>query len=242
VYAPKTPLKVFIAPGPVVAQTTAGFPATLAYPSSGRYTRYIRAASTATNGANWSPAYTATSGGVCYVDNITFEEVIPSSGTIATDSTFLQLGNEVFFKLATPVTTPLNTAGVLMSNPSGTIYREYALADAGLYSTKMDILLTSYPISTLEEIKVIDAQGNETYLDVSAAVIASNGLSFTHPSLVAGNLVFFSYFFEQERVEGETTVSYYDSRVVKLDTANGKFYKITFTVTNGVVALTATEV
>ena len=45
-----------------------------------------------------------------------------------------------------------------------------------------------------------------------------------------------------ESVEGKTTLTYYDSRYVIADTANGKFYKHTIRSTNGVASIILTEV
>ena len=42
--------------------------------------------------------------------------------------------------------------------------------------------------------------------------------------------------------EGRMTANYFDSRFVKLDTANSKTYRIDPVVTNGVVTWVATEV
>ena len=82
----------------------------------------------------------------------------------------------------------------------------------------------------------------DTYLDVSKAVIASDGLSFTHPDLRAGDLVLFTYFFNKEKVNGLITATYYDGRYVIADTANGKFYKWGVKSTNGVATIQLTEV
>ena len=55
----------------------------------------------------------------------------------------------------------------------------------------MDILLTDYPIASIEEI-IKHEDGIDTYLNVATAVIASGGLSFTHPDLTDGDLVLFT--------------------------------------------------
>jgi hypothetical protein len=147
----------------------------------------------------------------------------------------------LYYELATPVITPISHGGILNSAENGTVYHEPIIADAGVYSTNMPILLPDYPISALEEI-IIHKDGIDTYLDVSTAVIASDKLSFTHPSLVSGDLVLFTYAYNKETTNGNITATFYDSNVVKIDTVTGKAYKINEVVTNGVLTRTLTEV
>ena len=143
--------------------------------------------------------------------------------------------------LTTPVITPISYGGILNSAESGTVYHEPIIADAGVYGTKMDILLTDYPITSIEEI-IKHKDGIDTYLDVSTAVIAADGLSFTHPDLASGDLVLFTYAFDKESTNGNITATFYDSNAVKIDTVTGKAYKITDVITNGVLTRTITEV
>ena len=105
----------------------------------------------------------------------------------------------------------------------------------------MDILLTDYPIASIEEI-IKHENGVDTYLNVASAVVASDGLSFTHPDLADGDLVLFTYAFDKESTNGNITATFYDSNVVKIDTETGKAYKIEEVVTNGVLTRTLTEV
>ena len=174
------------------------------------------------------------------IDNIK-DELINVPDGIALDSLVTQYGNDINYSLATPIITPINSDGILNSSENGTIYHEPIVADAGIYSTKMDILLTDYRISSMEEI-IKHKDGIDTYLDVAAAVIASGGLSFTHPSLQSGDLVLFTYAFNKENVNGLITATFYDSRYVIADTTNGKFYKWGVKSTNGVPTINLTEV
>lgn len=144
------------------------------------------------------------------------------------------------YTLATPIITPIEHAGILNSAENGTVYHEPVVADAGVYGTNLTVFNTTYPISNLEEIIV--HTNVDTYLDVSKAVIAADGLSFTHPDLRAGDLVLFTYFFNKEKVNGLITTTYYDGRYVIADTANGKFYKWGVKSTNGVATIQLTEV
>lgn len=143
--------------------------------------------------------------------------------------------------LATPVISPISHGGVLNSAENGTVYHEPVIADAGVYGTNMAILLTDYPISSIEEI-IKHEDGVDTYLNASTAVIAPDGLSFTHPDLTDGDLVLFTYAYDKESTSGNITATFYDSNVVKIDTATGTAYKIEDVVTNGVLTRTLTEV
>lgn len=143
--------------------------------------------------------------------------------------------------LTTPVITPISYGGVLNSASNGTVYHEPIIADAGVYGTNMPILLTDYPIASIEEI-IKHENGVDAYLNVASAVIAGDGLSFTHPDLTDGALVLFTYAFDKESTNGNITATFYDSNVVKIDTVTGKAYKITDVVTNGVLTRTLTEV
>ena len=150
-------------------------------------------------------------------------------------------GIKLTANLATPVISPISFGGILNSAENGTVYHEPIIADAGVYDTKMDILLTDYPIATIEEI-IKHENGVDTYLNVATAVIAGDGLSFTHPNLTSGDLVLFTYAFDKESTNGNITASFYDSNVVKIDTVTGKAYRINEVVTNGALTRTLTEV
>ncbi|HAN20432.1 MAG: hypothetical protein A2Y15_08750 [Clostridiales bacterium GWF2_36_10] len=166
--------------------------------------------------------------------------VLPTGQTPATFFGTLTL----VYHLAVPIITENITSGVLQSYPSGTIYAERAFNDVCVYSSNAAILRTGYPIKTLESLyKVNEVTGELTPLDVSAAVIAVGGLSFTHSGLTSGDVVFFTYFWNYSGVNGENVYSYLDSKFAIADTTNGKFYSYKPTITNGViVGWTVTEV
>jgi hypothetical protein len=129
------------------------------------------------------------------------------------------------YQLATPIEIPIQTSGSLVSYPSGTVYIEPFVADAGIYTDKMEVLYSDLPIKVLEKLSKIDfTTGLETELDVSDAVIAENKLSFTHPDLTSGDIVFFVYEHGAEGTLPETEISYYDSRYV-IKGEDDKFYK-----------------
>jgi hypothetical protein len=174
-------------------------------------------------------------------DNISIKELIVADGD-ATGSTFTEIGSNIHYTLATPTITPIAHAGLLNSNSNGTTYFEPVIADAGVYSTKIDILLTEYPISSLERI-IKRVNGVDVELSTSTAVIAGNGLSFTHPNLANGDLVMFTYAYNRESIGRSMTLTHYDNRFTQTDTANGKVYTWKPVITNGVVTgWTTTEV
>lgn len=146
------------------------------------------------------------------------------SGVVGTDSATGD--GTVYYQLATPIITPIETSGTLLSYPSGTMFWENITADAGMYSNGITVFETGFPISSLETLSKVDFQtGIETALDISTAVIAPDGLSFTHPDLLNGDIVLFSYRFKDDAPEGNKTIDYYDSRYVVKDSVTGKFYQ-----------------
>jgi len=149
----------------------------------------------------------------------------------------------LIYQLAEPIIIPVQVSGNLVTYPSGTIYIEPVVADAGVYTDKMTVLHQDLPIKVLEKLSKIDFMTRlETELGVSDAVIAEDKLSFTHPDLVDGDIVFFTYEYDRESTEGETEIEYYDSRYVVKDSVTGKFYKWHITVANGVPSIELKEV
>lgn len=157
--------------------------------------------------------------------------------TLGIDATTL------IYQLATPIEIPIQISGSLVSYPSGTVYIEPFVADAGVYTDKMSVLHQDLPINALEKISKVDFEtGVETELDVSETVIAGDKLSFTHPDLEAGDSVFFVYEYDRESTIGETEIEYYDSRYVVKDDVTEKFYKWAVAVSDGVPSIQLTEV
>jgi hypothetical protein len=180
-------------------------------------------------------------------------------GVFGTNSTHLRIGSTtittleqareqftgltITYQLATPIEIPIQTSGTLVSYPSGTVYIEPFVADAGIYTDKMEVLYSDLPIKALEKISKVDFDtGLETELDITVAVIAEDKLSFTHPDLTSGDIVFFVYEHGAEGTIPETEISYYDSRYVIQDSENGKFYKWTIASANGTPSIVLTEV
>jgi hypothetical protein len=84
--------------------------------------------------------------------------------------------------------------------------------------------------------------GIEVPLDVGEVEIDESGLSFTHPDLSEGDIVFFEYEYDLESTQGETEIEYYDSRYVIKDSVTDKFYKWNVTVADGVPSIELVEV
>jgi hypothetical protein len=159
-------------------------------------------------------------------------------GVIGTDST--SGAGTLTYVLTTEVKTNIDQDGSLPAGES--VYFEPVIADVGIYTDKFDILDTDYPISSIDKLYKVDfSTGVQTQL--TNAVIASDGLSFTSASLTDGDLVNVIYFYATANPEGLTTATYLNSNVVVADTTNGKYYKYKPTITNGAIASwTLTEV
>lgn len=153
------------------------------------------------------------------------------------------VGITLIYQLAEPVEIPIQVSGTLTSYPNGTIYIERILPDAGVYTDKITILHQDAPIKRLDKLSKVDFMtGIETELDISQAEISEDKLSFTHPELNAGDIVFFEYEYDVESTEGETEVEFYDSRYVVKDDVTGKFYKWNVKVSNGTPTIEVVEV
>jgi hypothetical protein len=147
------------------------------------------------------------------------------------------------YQLAEPVEIPIEVSGTLLSHPSGTVYIEPVVADAGVYTDKMEVLHQDLPIKAIENVSKVDfLTGVETELDIDGIVIAEDKFSFTHPDLVAGDIVFFEYEYDVESTQGEAEVEYYDSRYTIKDSVTDKFYKWNVTVADGVPSIELVEV
>ena len=112
-----------------------------------------------------------------------------------------------------------------------------------MYTDKIEVLHDDLPIKAIEKVSKVDFMtGVETELDIEGIVIAENQLSFTHPDLSEGDIVFFEYEYDVESTDGEAEVEFYDSRYVVKDTETGKFYKWNIVVANGQPSIELVEV
>ena len=150
---------------------------------------------------------------------------------------------ELTYQLASPIVTPINVTGTLVGHPNGNVYWEPVLPVAGIYTGGIAVTDTDFPIDYIEKISKIDFMtGVETEVDVGQAVIAGDGLSFTHAELADGDIVFFTYYHAAEGTQPEITTEYYDSRFVLKDSVTGKFYKVVESVANATLTRTLVEV
>jgi hypothetical protein len=170
------------------------------------------------------------------VDKSTYADLAAAQADLA--------GTEIWYQLAEPVITGNVVSGALVSHSKGSVYITPAVSGAEIYSGGISILNTNYPIDTLESIYKVDpTTGALTAIDVSTAVIASGGLSFTHPDLTNGDLVEYVYLYDEAlTVYGVTNLEYYYSRTTTTDTVNGKHYRWEIISTNGVPSIAQTEV
>ena len=213
---------------------------TISVTTTGWYERYYKATRSGTGLYLWLTG--AAEGDEIVIDDFSVIPLTADGEPLSVPTTPTTIfGSNVHYTLATPEIIPISYGGVLNSAENGTVYHEPIIADAGVYGTNLPILMQDYPISAIEEI-IKHENGVDTYLDVSTAVIAPDGLSITHPDLTDGDLVLFTYAYDKESTSGNITAIFYDSNVVKIDTATGTAYKIEDVVTNGVLTRTLTEV
>ena len=174
------------------------------------------------------------------VDYFSIRELITDSA-VKQDGGAKELDdNSVLYELETPIIAPLVTSGSLISRPSGTVYVENVVANAGVYTTKYDVTIPTLEIKSIESITKIDFEtAQETKLDVSLAVISDS--SFTHPNLANGDIVFVVYEYQNESLNAPLKVDYYDSRYTVKDSVTNKFYKWSITVASGVPTIKLIE-
>ena len=87
-----------------------------------------------------------------------------------------------------------------------------------------------------------DASGRYTVVSTVEAVIAANGLAFTHPDLTEGDIVEAVYLWSYAGVLGENTYGYLKDPLVAYDTTDEKYYKIFPTVSAGTLGWDKTEI
>lgn len=152
----------------------------------------------------------------------------------------IQLVDDEGEPLSAPITTPIAVSGTLIGHPKGTVYFEPVLAVAGIYAADgISVTNEDFAIDTLDRISKIDFDtGVATAIDKSTAEIAADGLSFTHPDLAEGDIVFFTYYHAVTGTAPKLDVEYYDSRYTVEDSVlSGTFYKWKVTVENGTPSL-----
>lgn len=162
--------------------------------------------------SGWGESYTPSSddikryfNGWQYVDGITWNSVT-GNGETADATTSLNsspsdyIPYTLIYQLAVEETYDLNLTP-LTAFANGTVYFEKAIPEVSFYDSVngCQVSDTKYPISSIDFIHKINIEdGSYVALDVSQAVIAGDGLSFTHPDLADGDLVDWDYFYAEE--------------------------------------------
>lgn len=99
----------------------------------------------------------------------------------------------LIYQLAEPIEIPIEVFGNLQSYENGTVYIDTIIPKVSFYDSANGIQVT-VPIKVIDTLYKVDKEtGVLTPLDISQAVIAEDGLSFTHPELADGDLVDWDY-------------------------------------------------
>ena len=161
-------------------------------------------------------------------------------GVVGTDSA--SGDGTLYYKLQTPVITDVETSGLPIVFPNGSVRHLSRIADLQVYTTSCPINDSNYPIDTLQNVYKMDYEtGVLVELDTADATIAGDGLTFTHTGLTADDLVVFEYNFANPKPEGKSNVTYLNSKSVIADTTDGNYYTWKPTIENGVITGWTTE-
>lgn len=167
----------------------------------------------------------------------TFRIGFPSGTSIAQAQSDLA-GTDIYYQLAAPIETEIEAWGNLQGYESGIVYVDDIKIDASIYASGVT---TTSEIKSLKEIVKI-TNGVETQLDTSLAVIAVDKLSFTHPSLVDGDYVWFAYEEDGNYYKATTDITYYIDKLVRTS-PDGSVWKLDWSVDNsGVITWTPTKI
>ena len=97
------------------------------------------------------------------------------------------------YQLAQPIEMPVEVFGNLQSYENGTVYIDTIVSKVNFYDGQEGITVT-VPIKAIDTLYKVDKETGYLHpLDISQAVIAEDGLSFTHPELADGDLVDWDY-------------------------------------------------
>ena len=161
-------------------------------------------------------------------------------GIVGTDST-TAIGS-LRFELATPIITDVETSGLPVVFPNGSVRHLSRIADLQVYGASCGIYDSDYPIVTLQSVFKMDYDtGLLVELDIADATIASDGLTFTHTGLTDGDMVVFEYNFANPKPEGKSNITYLNSKSVIADTTDGNYYTWKPIIENGVITGWTTE-
>lgn len=137
----------------------------------------------------------------------------------------------VIYSLDVPKQIPIHMSGDLTTQPNGTAYAENVNADVAIYADKV---VTELPIKKIDQLSVVDTQtGVGQKIEIAKAVVAADRLSFTHPDLNNGDIVFFDYYYEGEFIDGLANIKHFDSRYTITDSVTGQVYRWSVAVSDG---------
>ena len=177
-----------------------------------------------------------------YYDGDNYVAIVFAKGTyssLAQAQTALA-GTKILYQLATPIETEIMANGSILGSSKATVYVDDAISDVKLYTSN---IVVSTAIKTLNQIIKLNIDGSQTNLPISNATISGDGLSFTHTQLTSGDIVFISYnYVNTNNFYGNSVITYFDSRYIIADNANGKTYRWSISSTNGVASITLVEV
>jgi hypothetical protein len=156
-------------------------------------------------------------------------------GIIGTDST--SGAGTLRFELATPLTTPLLTSGILQAKPNGTVYFEPYYE--GSHQTNASSEITLPYTGTIDKLTGYDENLEPYEVPSTGYTLVGTTLTITGAE---ENEVFYVELSRSEPLAPELIVNTLNNDQVTLDSADGKYYQIGFTTTNGVPTVTATEV
>lgn len=151
-------------------------------------------------------------------------------------------GLTLIYELANYIETEVQVMGNISGFPLGHVYVESAIQSVALYGAQMDVDDVNYPIEILEYIEIVHSDSSITKLDINTAVIAGDGLSFTHPDLALGDVVYFTYFYQDPNSYGDTIIYYFENTMVIQDSVTGEWKKWSVTLTDGVFAIVGEDV
>lgn len=168
-----------------------------------------------------------------------FEFIFALNTTLAEARTAL-VGRTLVYQLVTPIETEIPTSGMLLGHGDGEIKIENVIQNIDVYTTQIDITDINFPIVGLEKVEILKDDGTTEKLNVADCVINANKLSFTHPTLVAGDIVYFTYF--HLGMFGNSVIVYMDNKFVVQDSVTNEWKKWGIELNNGVFSIVGKDV
>jgi hypothetical protein len=146
-------------------------------------------------------------------------------------------GTVIYYQLATPIITKPLTSGILQAKPNGTVYFEPYYEGSHQTDASSQIILPYE--GTIDNLTGYDENLQPYEVPSTAYTLVGTTLTITGAT---ENEVFYVELSRSEPLAPEMGVNVLNNEQVTMDTADGKYYQIGFTTTNGVPTVTATEV